>query len=94
MKKNVINQFSFTVPIIITAGSIYLDIDAYACCVAMAELLQQKGENAPVAKMVYAADLGSAAAARQIFKDRKSAPAALRRKWNRSRSVLPKSMCC
>ena len=46
MKKNVINQFSFTVPIIITAGSTYLDIDAYACCVAMAELLQQKGENA------------------------------------------------
>lgn len=32
--------------ILITAGSTYLDIDAYACCVAMAELLQLKGENA------------------------------------------------
>lgn len=33
-------------PIIITAGSMYLDIDAYACSVAMAELLQLKGQNA------------------------------------------------
>jgi len=32
--------------IIVTAGSAYLDIDAYACCVAMAELLSIKGENA------------------------------------------------
>lgn len=32
--------------IIVTAGSTYLDIDAYACCVAMAELLRLKGENA------------------------------------------------
>lgn len=31
---------------IITAGSSYLDIDAYACCVAMKELLQLKGEAA------------------------------------------------
>ncbi len=31
---------------IITAGSAYLDIDAYACAVAMAELLKLKGENA------------------------------------------------
>ena len=31
---------------IITAGSNYLDIDAYACAVAMAELLRLKGENA------------------------------------------------
>ncbi len=31
---------------LITAGSTYLDIDAYACCVAMAELLRLKGENA------------------------------------------------
>ena len=31
---------------IITAGSSYLDIDAYACAVAMAELLRLKGENA------------------------------------------------
>ena len=31
---------------VITAGSTYLDIDAYACAVAMAELMQLKGENA------------------------------------------------
>ncbi len=31
---------------IITAGSAYLDIDAYACCVAMAELLRIQGKNA------------------------------------------------
>lgn len=31
---------------IITAGANYLDIDAYACCVALAELLKAKGENA------------------------------------------------
>lgn len=31
---------------IITAGSTYLDIDAYACCVAMTELLQMRGEHA------------------------------------------------
>lgn len=31
---------------IITAGSTYLDIDAYACCVAMAELMKLNGENA------------------------------------------------
>lgn len=31
---------------IVTAGSAYLDIDAYACCVAMAELLNLKGEKA------------------------------------------------
>lgn len=31
---------------IITAGSNYLDIDAYACCVAMAELHKLKGDEA------------------------------------------------
>ena len=31
---------------VITAGSSYLDIDAYACCVAMKELLELKGERA------------------------------------------------
>lgn len=31
---------------IITAGSRYLDIDAYACCVALRELLELKGERA------------------------------------------------
>lgn len=31
---------------IITAGSTYLDIDAYACCVGMAELLNLRGEKA------------------------------------------------
>ena len=33
-------------PTLITAGASYLDIDAYACMVAMAELLCLKGENA------------------------------------------------
>ena len=33
------------VPIIITAGSNYLDIDAYACCIAMQELLELQGIN-------------------------------------------------
>jgi inorganic pyrophosphatase/exopolyphosphatase len=33
-------------PTILTAGSTYLDIDAYACMIAMAELLRLKGENA------------------------------------------------
>lgn len=32
--------------IIITAGSSYLDIDAYACCVAMSELITLKGRKA------------------------------------------------
>lgn len=31
---------------IVTAGSSYLDIDAYACMVALVELLRQKGETA------------------------------------------------
>lgn len=39
-------QYNSSRPIIITAGSAYLDIDAYACMVAMAELLRLKGENA------------------------------------------------
>ena len=39
-------QFPSETCVIITAGSTYLDIDAYACCVAMAELLRLKGENA------------------------------------------------
>lgn len=30
---------------IVTAGPTYIDIDAYACCVAMVELLNLKGEN-------------------------------------------------
>lgn len=33
-------------PLIVTAGSTYLDIDAYACAVALAELLRLKGESA------------------------------------------------
>lgn len=32
-------------PIIVTAGTKYLDIDAYACCVAMSELLNLKGKR-------------------------------------------------
>ena len=34
------------VPVIITAGSNYLDIDAFACCVAMRELLVLQGRTA------------------------------------------------
>lgn len=41
MKRNL-----FENNIIITAGSTYLDIDAYACIVAMAELVNLKGGNA------------------------------------------------
>lgn len=40
------NNIDKDVPVIITAGSTYLDIDAYACCVAMKELLELKGKNA------------------------------------------------
>ncbi len=32
--------------VFVTAGSNYLDIDAYACMVAMAELMRSRGENA------------------------------------------------
>lgn len=39
-------QSTFTLPTIITAGSNYLDIDAYACMVALAELLQRQGQDA------------------------------------------------
>lgn len=46
MKKISINQKEWPTPIIITAGANYLDIDAYACMVALAELLRLKGENA------------------------------------------------
>ena len=35
-----------SIPVIITAGSNYLDIDAYACCVAMRELLVLQGRTA------------------------------------------------
>lgn len=37
---------AFLSPKIVTAGSTYLDIDAYACMVAMAELLRLQGVNA------------------------------------------------
>lgn len=40
------NKFQITKPIFVTAGLSYLDIDAYACMVAMAELLHLQGENA------------------------------------------------
>lgn len=39
-------EAAFLSPKIVTAGSVYLDIDAYACMVAMAELLQLQGEEA------------------------------------------------
>ena len=35
-----------SIPVIITAGSNYLDIDAYACCAAMRELLVLQGRKA------------------------------------------------
>lgn len=40
------NKFQTANPILATAGPTYLDIDAYACMVAMAELLRLQGENA------------------------------------------------
>ena len=40
------NQYKFTAPIILTTGATYLDIDAYACSVAMTELLRLRGGNA------------------------------------------------
>lgn len=46
MNKKFSNSNSITPLTIITAGSNYLDIDAYACCVAMRELLELKGINA------------------------------------------------
>ena len=39
-------QLNNTIPTIVTAGSNYLDIDAYACMVALAELLQLQGIQA------------------------------------------------
>ena len=39
-------HYNHTEPVIITAGSNYLDIDAYACCVAMQELLRLQGVRA------------------------------------------------
>ena len=36
---------AYNSPNIITAGSTYLDIDAYACMVGLSELLQLRGEN-------------------------------------------------
>lgn len=33
-------------PIVVTAGSSYLDIDAYSCCVALAELYRRRGMEA------------------------------------------------
>lgn len=40
------DRMQFPDGVIVTAGSTYLDIDAYACCVAMSELLRLQGENA------------------------------------------------
>lgn len=39
-------QQSFISPVIVTAGANYLDIDAYACMVALSELLRLQGGNA------------------------------------------------
>lgn len=46
IKQNSINKDGCLPFVIITAGSTYLDIDAYACAVALAELLRLQGENA------------------------------------------------
>ena len=46
MKQN--NNPTLTV---VTAGSTYLDIDAYACAVALSELLRLRGENALASPM-------------------------------------------
>lgn len=47
MAAKIMNHYSnHTEPVIITAGSNYLDIDAYACCVAMQELLRLQGRKA------------------------------------------------
>lgn len=46
MKQGQIKQHLSRVPLIVTAGANYLDIDAYACMVAMAELLNQQGISA------------------------------------------------
>lgn len=40
------NKKEIGTPVIITAGSNYLDIDAYACCVALRELLALQGTEA------------------------------------------------
>lgn len=46
MNEKYFQKKTFADTIIITAGSTYLDIDAYACAVAMAELLCLQGINA------------------------------------------------
>lgn len=39
------NKFQISNPVLVTAGTTYLDIDAYACMVGMAELLRLQGVN-------------------------------------------------
>ena len=46
MEYNLNAQHALAQPLIVTAGAHYLDIDAYACMVAMAELLQLQGKKA------------------------------------------------
>ena len=46
MNHNELLRSGYPDPVIITAGSHYLDIDAYACMVAIAELLQLQGVEA------------------------------------------------
>ena len=43
IKQNSIKKDVYSPPVIITSGSTYLDIDAYACAAAMAELLNIQG---------------------------------------------------
>ena len=46
MDNNLYIQKTNEYPTIVTAGAHYLDIDAYACMVALAELLRLRGQNA------------------------------------------------
>ena len=48
MNKNIVIQDNSNTHVI-TAGSTYLDIVAYACMVAMADLLELQGENNVIA---------------------------------------------
>ena len=46
MMNNFSNCTASTDHTVVTAGSLYLDIDAYACCIAMKELLELRGVKA------------------------------------------------
>ena len=62
MKREEMNDLPWTV---VTAGANYLDIDAYACMVAMAELLRLRGENA----VAWSAAAGNYSVCPSLVKD-------------------------